>query len=142
MSEQADITFRRDEGGGLVAVPDRFVLEKHVTRIRIRNDSDTEIGLDLKDAPVEEDEVKIGAGAVASVTVKRAVPAGQYGYGVSAAPSVSRHGLLEGSPKVRAEAVIIVESSPKIVAEGSPKIVAEASPKIIAQRSSKRGTQA
>jgi hypothetical protein len=135
MSEKADITFRRKKGGGLVAVPDPFVLQKQVTRIRIHNDSDTDIRLDLKDAPVKEDELRIGAGAVASVTVKRSVPAGQYDYGAGAAPP-ARRGRLEGSPK------IVLEASPKIVVEASPKVLVEGSPKIIVQRSSKGGAHA
>jgi hypothetical protein len=121
MNQKADITFHQDEGGGFVAVPNPFVLEKDVTRIRIGNDSPTDIQLNLREAPVEEDELRIGARAVESVTVKRTVSEGQYGYGVSAVPPVRRHGGLEASPK------IIVEASPKIIAEASPKIIVERS---------------
>ena len=118
MDEKADITLSRDQAGRLLVKPDPFVLPKGAARIRVRNDSDTDLELDLKDAPVDEDVVRIAARALESVTVKRSASEGRYGYEVRAA---SRRAAAEGSPK------IIVEASPKIIVEASPKIITERS---------------
>jgi len=115
MSEKADITFSRDKGGNYVATPDPFVLKKGVTRIWIRNESDTDIQINLGEFPVEENELRIAARAAKVVTVKGTVKGGQYSYGASAAPPVHRQSGLEASPK------IIAEASPKIIVECSSK---------------------
>jgi hypothetical protein len=120
MSKKADIAISRGEGDKLVVTPDPFVLRKGVTQIRIRNDSDTDVQLDLREVPVKQGELRIAAGATASVPVKRTLPKGPYSYGVSAAPPVHRRDT-EASPK------IIAESSPKIIVEASPKIIVEGS---------------
>jgi hypothetical protein len=130
MDEKADITLSRDQAGRLLVKPDPFVLPTGATRIRIRNDSDTDLELDLKEAPVEEDVVRMAARALESITLKRSVAEGRYGYEVRVAPAARRGAAAEGSPK------IIVEASPKIIVEASPKIIAEGSPKIITERSS------
>lgn len=110
MDEKVDITLSRDQGGRLLVKPDPFVLPKGATRIRIRNDSDTDLELDVTEAPVEENVVRIAARALESVTVKRSASEGRYGYEVRAAP---RRAAVEGSPK------IIVEATPMIITERS-----------------------
>jgi hypothetical protein len=120
MNEKADITLSWNEGGKLVVTPDPFVLRKDATWIRIYNDSDTEIELNLKEAPVDEDALRIAARAFASITVKRSVSEGLYGYEVSVAPPVRRSAALEASPRI-----MVAEASPKIIVEASPKIIAE-----------------
>jgi hypothetical protein len=140
MSNEATITFSREKDGALRTHPDPLILKEDTRRIRLFNQMNAPIRVELGRHLVDQEPPEIAPQDAKTVTLKRDPTAGPHGLKVTlreeaetSPPESGAYRQLEGSPKIKVEGsfTIIVEGSPKIKVEGSPKIIVEGSPKNI-----------